>query len=356
MQYLWDVISERRFSPAFVRGGLHVLSYAFSAGVRLRHMAYEKKWLSAARLPACVVSVGNIVVGGSGKTPVVHKLVRALEDRYKTAILTRGFRSEIERSGRVAKTASSGTSAYSPNVCGDEPFWLGNETRADVWVGRDRVKAGRQAIQEGAECLILDDGMQHRRLARDIEIVVVDAKDPLAKGRFLPRGRLRDLPSRLKAADLIIANHLTDPSLEAQVQGALAKYTDAPIVGVYVEPLDVKVIKNQRVGVFCGLGNPERFLETLKALDVGIVDTLLLLDHCAPEQEQLCRFIDACQKKGATRILCTEKDAVKLSPLLQAALPILPVKVQLEISCGEQHWEACLARIADHIKRNRISS
>jgi tetraacyldisaccharide 4'-kinase len=193
-------------------------------------------------------------------------------------------------------------------------------------------------------------------LARDIEIVVVDAKDPLAKGRFLPRGRLRDLPSRLRAADLIIANHLADPSRETELRDALAKYTDAPIVGVYVEPLETEVVKNQRVGVFCGIGSPERFLETIRALDAHIVDTLFLLDHCAPGLEQLRRFIDGCQKKGATRILCTEKDAVKLSASFEGALPILPVKVQLEISCGQQHWDACLARIADQIKRNRISS
>lgn len=356
MQYIWDVITERRASPAFVRGGLRALSYAFRAGVRLRHLAYERKWLTTVKLPAFVVSVGNIIVGGSGKTPVVQMLARALESRCKTAILTRGFRSEIERSGRVVKTASGGQSAFPPSVCGDEPFWLGMQTRADIWVGRDRVACGKAAIQEGAKCLILDDGMQHRRLARDVEIVVVDAKDPLAKDRFLPRGRLRDLPSRLKTAELIIANHLTDPSREAELCHELKKYTDAPVVGVYVKPLEEEQIRNKRVGVFCGIGNPERFIETLKAVDADIADTLFLLDHCAPKEEQLRRFINACQKKGATRILCTEKDAVKLMPSFQGALPILPVKVQLEISCGKIHWDACLARIADQIKYNRNST
>jgi tetraacyldisaccharide 4'-kinase len=355
MQYFLDVIAERRPSPAFVRGGLTALSYLFRAGVELRHLAYEKRWLPAVKLQAPVISVGNIVVGGTGKTPVVQKLVRELQGLCKTAILSRGFRSRVERSGKVVKVAGGGQAMYDPRICGDEPFCLGQETLADVWVGRDRVECGRRAIQEGAECLILDDGMQHRRLARDVELIVVDGKDPFSQGRFLPRGRLRDVPSRLIAADLIIANHLDDPLRGAELGQELGKYTDAPLVGVYVKPLDEEKIRGKRVGVFCGIGRPERFIETLRALDADIAGTLFVLDHCSPHEEQLHRFIEECQKKGAAHILCTVKDWVKLPPAFQAVLPIFPVGMQLEISYGKTHWDAILTHIADHITKNRIS-
>jgi tetraacyldisaccharide 4'-kinase len=345
MEYLADVIAERRPSSAFVRGGLAALSYAFRAAVQLRHFAYAQKWLSSAKLSVPVVSVGNIVVGGSGKTPVVQMLTRALQDACKIAILSRGYASSIERSGQTVKVASGGRTMYAPGVCGDEPFCLGQETLADVWVGRDRVECGRRAIQEGAECLILDDGMQHRRLARDAEVVVVDGKDPFAQGRFLPRGRLRDTLCRLKAADLLIGNHVADAAGAARLQQELKPYTDAPLVCVFVRPLEEEKIRKQRVGVFCGIGRPERFIDTLRACDADIVDTLFLLDHHAPKIEQLRQFIDRCQKKGASHILCTVKDAVKLPACFQVALPIFAVKMQLEISCGRAHWDAFLARL-----------
>lgn len=352
-QYFSDIMTERRPCSAFVRGGLAALSCLFRAGIELRHAAYERKWLSSVKLPVPVISVGNIVVGGTGKTPVVHMLTGALQDLGKTAILSRGFRSAIERSGKVVKVASGGQAAYPPKICGDEPFCLGQETSADVWVGRDRVECGRRAIFEGAECLILDDGMQHRRLARDIEIVVVDGKDPIAKGKFLPRGQLRDLPARLREADLLIANHVEDPSQGEELQSELRKYTDAPLLCVWPKPLREEEIRNKRVGIFCGIGRPERFMETVRALNADIAGTLLLRDHCSPTEDELRHFIDQCEKKGVERILCTVKDEVKLSPTFQAALPIIPVKMQLEIACGREHWDALIARIAEEIKQYR---
>src|SRR5690349_1091022 len=124
-QYIFDVATERRACPLFFRTGLIALSYLFRTGVALRHFAYARKWLPARRLPACVISVGNIVVGGTGKTPFVQMLTQALQPMCRTAILSRGFRSEIERSGRVEKIASAGKSFLSPGECGDEPFYLG---------------------------------------------------------------------------------------------------------------------------------------------------------------------------------------------------------------------------------------
>ena len=352
MKYFFDIITERRASSALMRGTLTSLSYLFRAGVGLRHFAYAKEWISKTQLNVPVISVGNIVLGGTGKTPFVQMLTRALQDFYKTAILSRGFRSQIERSGKVLKISSQGQPLYPAEECGDEPFCLAQETMADIWVGCDRVECGHRAIQDGAQCLILDDGMQHRQLARDIEIVVVDAKDPFSKGRFFPRGLLRDFPSRLKEAHLIVANHIADPAHFTSLQRELKKYTPAPLLGVHVEFTEKERIRHKRAGVYCGIGRPERFIDALRALEVDIVDTLVLLDHRKPEEGQLRRFVDVCQKKGADLILCTMKDYVKLPLKFCCALPLFPVKMKLQISSGKEHWDTLIKNIADRIKNN----
>lgn len=336
-QYFLDVIADRRCPSAVARGMLRAFSYLFRMGVALRHVAYEKGWITGTKLSVPVISVGNIAVGGTGKTPVVHLLVQALQEVCKVAIVSRGFRSEIERSGQVRKIASAGKVDCSAALCGDEPFTLGTGTLADVWVGADRVACGQKAISEGAECIVLDDGMQHRRLQRDFEIVVVDGKDPLCQERFLPRGRLRDLPSELRRADLLIANHVSDALETEAVAQVLKKYSDAPVVGVRVQPLEPEKIRGLRAGVFCGIGSPERFIETLRALDVSIVDALFVPDHCSPKPEELENFINKCHEKGATHILCTEKDWVKLPPSLKG---VESVPMQLKIVSGQEHWDA----------------
>src|SRR5262249_50258481 len=125
---------------------------------------------------------------------------------------------------------------------------------------------------------------------------------------------------------------------EAQAAAqVLKKYSDAPVVGVCVQPLELEKIRGVRAGVFCGIGSPERFIETLRAVDVHIVDALFVLDHCSPKAEQLQIFIDKCHQKGATHILCTEKDWVKLPLSLKS---VVSVPMQLKIVSGQEHWNA----------------
>ncbi|HEY2810641.1 MAG TPA: tetraacyldisaccharide 4'-kinase [Rhabdochlamydiaceae bacterium] len=351
--YFFNVIAERRPSPSFVRGGLRALSYLFRAGIELRALAYAKKILPSFSLPAAVISVGNIAVGGTGKTPFVRLLARQLQGACRLAILSRGFHSQMERSPGGVKVASAGNPFFSPEECGDEPYFLGQETLADVWVGRDRVASGHKAIQEGAQCLILDDGMQHRRLARDFELVVVDGKDPLARGNFLPRGLLRDLPVRLKEAHLIIANHVEDDAHLETVRETLKNYTRAPLLGVRAEAVQAESIKGKRAGVYCGIGRPERFVEMLRALGVKIVDALFLMDHSAVEQGQLQRFAQSCKEKGADCLLCTAKDWVKWPSPPTTPLPVHPVNMELKICAGKEHWDALLQSILTCIAKKR---
>jgi len=348
-QYFADVMSGRRRATLLEALCLSSLSALFRTGVRARHFAYARGWLTQARLPACVVSVGNVVVGGTGKTPVVEKLVCALRDACHVAILTRGFRSQIEASGKSVRVASRGELFVSSDESGDEPFCLGQRTLCDVWVGRNRIRSGQMAIAEGAQCLVLDDGMQYLELAKDFQIGVVDGKDPLSNGRFLPYGRLRDLPSRLKEMDLIVANHIADAEALKALQETLNEVSSAPVVAMQVQLQAIDALRGKSVAVYCGIGRPERFIEALTAAGMHVVDMLTVLDHTRATEAQLEAFAKRCQKKGAARILCTMKDWVKLPE--RTRFPLTPVDMRLEIISGEEHWDALLKTIVNRVRQ-----
>jgi tetraacyldisaccharide 4'-kinase len=173
--------------------------------------------------------------------------------------------------------------------------------------------------------------MQHRRLARDIEIVVVDGCDPFAGGV------LRDLPSRLKVATLIV---VVGP--QEDIQQRLAPFSKAPLVGMRKKAL-TELPPHQKVGLFCGIGRPERFVQTVRDLNQEIVDTLFCKDHTLPSLEVLRLFARGCREKGATALLCTEKDVVKLDATLE--LPVIPVAIELEIAFGHEHWQQLMETI-----------
>lgn len=335
--YIIDMIEGRR-------RGKKILSAAgclYGWGMNLRNFGYDKKWLKSFSVPIPVVSIGNIVSGGTGKTPLVRKLAEELLIKHKVAILTRGYRSKIERSRRIVNICKGCGPLVLQEECGDEPYWLAKHLpKAHIWVGSDRAKAAHQAHLQGAEIILLDDGMQHRRLERDIEIVVMDAQDLFGKGCYLPGGYLRDNPERLRAADLIVINRVQNEAHYELLKQQLEPYTGAPVVGMRTI---LKDIPHKKVGLFCGIGNPERFVESVKAAGVDIVATHFTPDHTGMTDEGLKDFSQNCQSLGAEILVCTEKDAVKLRT--GCCLPILPLEATSEIVSGNIHWHNLLERI-----------
>ncbi len=273
----------------------------------------------------------------------------------RLGILTRGFRSEMERSGAMKKISSGKGPICSAKECGDEPYLLAQKTKAHIWVGADRAKSGQLAVKEGIECLLLDDGMQHRRLERDIEIVVIDGSDPLSRGRFLPWGLLRDSPKRLQSADWIVATHVNDFEIYQQVQAVVAHLTSAPMIGTRIEVLNKEQFALLKVGIFCGIGQPAKFLQTVRDLKSEIVDTFILKDHGSLTISQLEKFAKKCRDRGAEALLCTEKDFVKLDRILLAnacfPLSIIPVAIELKISFGKEHWDDLIKNILDKVEK-----
>lgn len=348
-QNILSIIHGNKKAP-FTAGCLTVLSKLYSALIGARHFAYDRKIFLTTQLPVPVISVGNIVVGGTGKTPLVHLLAKTLQEKVSLAILTRGFKSQIEKSGKVKQISTGTGPLYSPQECGDEPYFLAQNTKAQVWVGIDRVLSGKSAIAQGANCLLLDDGMQHRRLARDFEIVILDANDPFSQGNFLPRGLLRDFPNRLEKADLIVLSHMQKSQQTDELQKILAPYTSAPLVSTQIKVLNPD-LGGSKVGVFCGIGKPTYFLQTVRDLKSEIVDTFILEDHGVAPISELQKFSKKCKMLGAEALVCTEKDYVKLPLDLALDLEIVPIPIQLMIGTGLNNWEHLIEKIVAKVKQ-----
>lgn len=330
------------------RACLALLSFAYRGVITLRNAAYDLGIFSSTKLSVPVISIGNIVAGGTGKTPLVHALAAALQDKTHLAVLSRGYKSQIEKSGGIKQISVGSGPLCSVQESGDEPYFLAQKTKASIWIGGDRIASGSKAIELGARCILLDDGMQHRRLKRDFEIVVVDGTDPFSKGRYLPCGLLRDSPRRLKSASLIVISHTQDLAHFERVKTQISQFSSAPVVAAQMEILNKELFSPCKVGVFCAIGQPFRFLQTVRDLNQEIVDTLILNDHAPLQKDQLEVFVKECLEKGAQALLCTEKDYVKLDfnfPSLQ----IIPVKIQLRIIQGKEDWQQLIDNILHQV-------
>lgn len=283
---------------------LTFFSLFFRLAVKVKNLAYDSGVLKPKKVDTHVISVGNIVAGGTGKTPFVALLAQKIGS---VTILTRGYRTN------------------------DEPKLLKQKLPScNVVVGKNRVLGAKSA----GPISILDDGMQYRKLHRDLEIVLVNSQDPFGKGHFLPRGYLRDTPYRLKYADLIAINHVYSDEEFARAKKRLAKYSNAPCIGMRYQ--NKPIFKGEKVGVFCALGNPKGFLETVKHSGAIIASTWQLADHAPIKDANLKSFYHSCKKQKIDHLVCSEKDAVKVSAHLLESLPIIVLKGELTITHGAE--------------------
>ncbi|HSX03855.1 MAG TPA: tetraacyldisaccharide 4'-kinase [Rhabdochlamydiaceae bacterium] len=336
-----QIIEEDRKAP-LIKVLLQGMSQCYRAGVALRNFAYDQELFVATKVALPVISVGNIVAGGTGKTPFVRLLAGELLKIGKVAILSRGYRSAIEKSGKVARLDEQS----SAEAVGDEPVFLARKLKeAMVFSGKKRVQAVKEAAAQGAEIIVLDDGMQHRKLERDIEIAVMDGQDLFGKGFYLPRGFLRDSPKRLREADFIVVNSVKNEEQWNIIKAEIKKYSSAPLIGVELQPMNHHEIKGKRVGAFCGIAKPLKFMKTLKEAGADIVETMITLDHLSFPYQDLCLFSGKCKAAGAELLVCTEKDAVKLADHLDLSLPVVALKTELKIFSGEAYFIDLLQKV-----------
>lgn len=349
--YIVDVIEGRR-KGAFLKGALRAASGLFEVGVKLRNLAFDRHWLKVKQIDIPVISIGNIIAGGTGKTAFIQRIARDLRSMGKVSILTRGYRSEIEKVGGSLHLIEQ--SRITPEVCGDEAYLLFKSLPdAVLFVGKDRALNAERAVYHEADMILLDDGMQYRSLHRDIEIVMLHADDLYGKGFYLPRGYLRDSPKRLQEADVLVINHVHDLNHFHAAEKEMRKWSQSPVIGTRMVPESIELsngerlrdLKDRRIGVFCGLGKPESFFNTLAEMGGEIREKWILPDHIGPTEGELTHFAEKCIERGCDILVCSEKDWVKLPPHGELPLPIGQLKAELQVVTGKESYQELLGKI-----------
>lgn len=308
----------------------------YAAGLAGKNRRYEEGRAKVDRLRWPVISVGNLSVGGAGKTPVVIRLVELLREQgFAADVLSRGY----GRTGRgVVRVKEDGTAAE----FGDEPLLIATQTHAPVYVGAARYEAGLLAEQEAHERRVhlLDDGFQHRRLARDLDIVVLHASDFMEP--LLPAGRLREPLAALKRAHVLVLRE-EDRSFEAALR---EQGLSQPI---WWMRRTISVPARGRVIAFCGIARPQEFFASLRARGVDLVAEIAFRDHRPYTPSDVRRLLRARRKHGCDGFLTTEKDWVRMSPEQRAALAaegaLGVVRLSVEFD-DEQAVRAQLAAVA----------
>jgi 3-deoxy-D-manno-octulosonic-acid transferase len=311
------------------------------------------------RLDVPVVSVGNLTMGGTGKTPCVLWLARHLAARgHKPGILTRGY----GRSSSESQLALAPGDPVRAEHCGDEPRIFVRAGVAPVGVGADRVAAGRLLRNRFlSDVVLLDDGFQHRRLARDVDIVLLDALDPFGGGNVFPLGRLREPLASLERADIVVITRSDLAGTANMVEGAVARWNPkASVFRACVAPeawVDhrtgaehpIGTAPLRSVGAFCGLGNPHSFLRTLRRLGIELQDWIEFEDHHRYRPHELRRLAAQFLASGAEALLTTEKDTMNLCDSaddLLAPLPLYWLRVRMTVDREQAFLDEIERRIA----------
>jgi tetraacyldisaccharide 4'-kinase len=315
----------------------------YGLGARMRRRLYARGWLRVRQLPVPVVSVGNLTVGGTGKTPVVACLARLFQDRgQRVAILSRGYGGQ---SCNVVCISDGRHTYKQPPEVGEEPYWLARTLPGvAVYTGACRYAAGLAAWQEcKPDLFVLDDGFQHFQLHRDLDLVLLDAAAPFGNGYLLPRGPLREPHSALAAAHSLILTRFDPEHHQAQIASIRAAFPDKPVLTAAISPVSVTAypggeanalaaLNRRALMAFAGLARPEVFTATLQELGVDLKGYRVFPDHHAYSEAELDRLTATAWSLGAQGLVTTGKDWARLGERWNGELPlwVLEVEARLE--------------------------
>jgi tetraacyldisaccharide 4'-kinase len=351
-----------------VTAGLSALSWAYRAALAARDRAYRWGVLRTGRLPCPVISVGNLTLGGSGKTPTVELAVRTLLDLGAApAVLSRGY-GRLTRGVHVV--ADREGIRAEPRAAGDEPLLLAERLPGvPVVVGENRYEAGRAAVERcGATALVLDDGFQHRTLAKDLEVVVVPGRAPWGNARVFPRGMLREPLTGLARAHLVVVTNPPGSETVAEITATVRRHnpTAAVLAARYhlqdaLEPqrgrrVPVAELAGRRLLAFAGLGSPQGFADTVDATGIRRLGLAEFPDHHWFTAADVAELVRDARATGAQGLVTTEKDWVRMRDLPPLPLPLWVLPVRLSIEAGLETWQRLLAAVLAHAPLGRPRS
>lgn len=338
-RYFRSLVSGERkgLTDRLVLAFLTALSVPYGIVVRLRAFAYARGLLGVRRLNRPIISVGNLTVGGTGKTPMTALLARLLMARGKrVAVISRGYGGSLEGNTRIV--CDGQTMFLTAAEAGDEPVHLATAVPGLMTViGTDRYAAGLLAQEKlNPDVFILDDGFQHLRLHRDLNILLMDCRAPFGNGRMLPAGLLREPESALKRADLVVYTRCSGVGTPA-VHGAIPSCgAGHALAGVALLPdgarQEFAVLHGRRGAAFAGIADPEAFFASLREQGLDLVQTVSFSDHCPYGEIEAARLVEACRMSGAEYLITTGKDAVKLGTLLERLGNVYVAALELRLA------------------------
>src|SRR5262252_4938411 len=372
--YLEVILEERPGKRAtIVRGIMFAFSKIFQIAVKMRRFLYNVRILRDSTLGVQVIAIGNLTVGGTGKTPVVEKFARELRDEGRNvAILSRGYRSKpapihqwllnkilLRDDTTPPRVVSDGRSLLlDSDMAGDEPYMLASNLKdVVVLVDKDRVKSGRYAIEKfGCDTLLLDDGFQYWKLrGRRLDIVLIDRQQPFGNEHMLPRGTLREPPSHLARAHTIFITK-SDGNTAALRKRIAELNSTAAVIECVHQPLyfedvftgerkGIELLAGKKVATQRGIAQTESFEHSLVKLGGDLVYSKRFADHHRFTQQEILNAINRAKKRQADIIVTTQKDAVRFPKIDRRDLPFYFMRVEIKIVAGANDFQDCVRKI-----------
>ncbi|MFQ5827993.1 MAG: tetraacyldisaccharide 4'-kinase [Candidatus Methylomirabilia bacterium] len=337
--------------PAPLAWPLAALAVGYRGLLGVREQLYDRQLLKTRQLPCPVISIGNLTVGGTGKTPATEFTVRTLKEcGLRPGIVSRGYGRRTRGSLIVADPNGI---RVEPAQAGDEPFLLASRLPGTpVVVGENRYEAARLCVERlGVQALVLDDAFQHRTLRKDLEIVLVSSHWPWGNGHLFPRGSLREPLGALARAHLVVVTGPSDGrDLPMISQTVSAKNPDCAVVTARYEPVECwearskarqspAALRGVRLYAFAGIARPENFVGTLEELGMSVAGFTEFPDHHWYRAKELEALAQEATAKGAGLLITTEKDAIRCLGLALPDTPLWTLAVRLALTSGHAHWD-----------------
>lgn len=321
---------------------LRLSSVVYGAAVQTRSHLYRQGLFPLKRLPCHVISIGNLTVGGTGKTPMAIYTARTVHSLgFRTAVVSRGYKGRLENAGGIV--SDGGKTLLDANMAGDEPFVMANSLPGiPVVVGKNRFASGRLAIERfGTEVIVLDDAFQHFALKRDLDVVLLDHQNPFGNEYLLPRGTLREPLSALNRAHAVVFTRtnpkrkpLFSEALHPEISGKPVFHTIhepfvARVIPAEKNPQEMNLLENKKVFAFSGIAKNRDFRSTLRHTGCTIADYLEFPDHHGYTDKDLDRIHRFAAREGAEMVLTTEKDCARLPRRLPWTMPTVVIGIRI---------------------------